>query len=285
MLPRDGEIRSLSPMTELDPDPSPEEELLKQFTEAGDRRTKRSEVLEALDEEWLMAARLVSAYKDLFLDAERLKVLNLIAGPLLLLTRDVLWEYLLLRVARLTDTPTAGRNRENESLSVLWLPLLFGDTAVEDEQKAELDVLAKEARRAADFARQRRNQQVAHFDLDRARDDVTGFLGDRRPAVAVPLEEATLEKMDRALEAVHRTLDTAFRYDGGKGIEPADDLKIGTVMLDRAIPLVEAVQFIDAMVDPGRGGPSGAKTAPEFLAKLEPELLEKVRALGPLRRS
>ena len=272
-------------MTEMDRDPSPEEELLKQVREAGDRRTKRSEVLEALEEEWLMAARLVSAYKDIFHDAERLKVLNLIAGPLLGLTYDVLWEYLLLRVARLTDTPTAGRNREKESLSVLWLPSLFGGNAVEDEQKAELKVLAEEARTAANFARQWRNKQVVHRDLDRARDDGTRFLGGKRPAVAVPLEEATLEKMDRALGAVHRALDAAFRYDGGVRIEPADELGIGAALLDRAIPLVEAVQFIDALVDPGRGGPSGVKTAPEFLAKLDPELIEKVRALGPLRLS
>ena len=272
-------------MTEMDRDPSPEEEFLREVREAGDRLTKRSEVLQALEEEWLVTARLVSVHKNLFLDAERLEVLNLIAGPLLRLTHDVLWEYLLLRVARLTDTPTAGRDREKESLSVRWLPSLFGGSAVEDEQKAELKVLAEEAWRAGSFARQWRNKQVGHRDLDRARDDVTRFLGDKRPAVAVPLEEATLEKMDRALEAVHRALDTAFRYDGGGGIEPADDLKIGAAMLDRAMPLVEAVQFIDALVDPGRGGPSGVKTAPEFLAKLEPELLEKVRALAPLGRS
>ena len=272
-------------MTEMDRDPSPEEEFLKEVREAGDRLTKRSEVLQALADEWLVTARLVSVYKNLFLDAERLEVLNLIAGPLLRLTHDVLWEYLLLRVARLTDTPTAGRDREKEILSVLWLPSLFGGVAGEDEQRAGLEVLAEEAKKAANFARQWRNRLVAHVDLDRARDDVTYLLGDRRPAVAAPLEEATLEKMDRALEAVHRALDTAFRYDGWGGIEPADDLKIGAAMLDRAMPLVEAVQFIDALVDPGRGGPSGVKTAPEFLAKLEPELIEKVRALGPLSRS
>ena len=272
-------------MTEMDRDPSPEEELLRQVRKAGDRVTKRSEVLQALEEEWLVAARLVSVYKDLFLDAERLEVLNLIAGPLLRLTQDVLWEYLLLRVARLTDSPVAGREREKESLSVLWLPSLFGGDAVEDEQKAELRALAEKAKKAAKFAHQWRNKQVAHRDLDGARDDVTHLLRDKRPALAEPLEEATLEKMDRALEAVRRALDTAFRYDGGTdmGIEPEDvALEIGTALLDRAIPFVEAVQFVDALVDSGRAAPCGAKTAPEFLEKLKPDLLEKFRALGSL---
>ena len=171
---------------------------------------------------------------------------------------------------------------------MLWLPLLFGGDAVEDEQKKELEVLAKKAKKAAKFARQWRNKQVAHRDLDGARDDVTHFLGDKRPAVAAPLEEATLEKMDRALEAVRRALDTAFRYDGGTdmGIEPEDvALEIGTALLDRAVPLVEAVQFIDALVDSGREAPRGVKTAPDLLEKLEPDLLEKVRGLGPLRLS
>ena len=156
----------------------------------------------------------------------------------------------------------------------------------EDEQKKrKLDVLAERAKKAAKFARQWRNKHVAHRDLDIARADVTHFLRDKRPAVAAPLEEATLEKMGRALEAVHRALDTAFRYDGGKGIdiEPEDvALEIGAALLDRAIPFVEAVQFIDALVDPGRETPRGVKTAPEFLEKLEPDLLEEVRALGSL---
>lgn len=270
-------------MTETDRDASPEEEFLRQVRDAGDRMTKRSEVLQALEEEWLVAARLVSVYKDLFLDAKRLEILNLIGGPLLRLTHDVLWEYLLLRVARLTDTPVTGRDPEKESLSVLWLPMLF-----EDEQKTKLKVLAEKARKAAKFARQWRNKRVAHRDLDVARDDVTHFLGDKRPPVAAPLKEATLEKMDRALESVRRALDTAFRYDGGTdmGIEPEDvALEIGAALLDRAIPLVEAVQFIDALVDSGREAPRGLKTAPEFLEKLEPDLLQKVRALGPLRLS
>ena len=261
-------------MTEMDREPS-SEDLLQQLREECERRTKRSELLEALEQEWLMAARLVSAYKDLFLDAERLEVVYLIAGQLLRLTQGVLGECLLLRVARLTDTPVDGRQRE--SLSVLWLPLLF-----EDEQKAELEALAEEAKEAGRFARPWRNQRVAHVDLDRARDDVTSFLGDKRPPVAAPLEEATLAKVDRALEAVYRALDTAFQYDGEEGIEPADGLEIGAALLDRTVPLVEAVQLIDALVDPGREGPAGVKTAPEFLEKFNPDLLERIRALGSI---
>lgn len=37
-----------------------------------------------------------SVYKNLFFDAERLEVLNLVVAPLLRLTHDVLWEYLIL---------------------------------------------------------------------------------------------------------------------------------------------------------------------------------------------
>lgn len=247
-------------------------------------------MLQALEDEWVVAAGLVSVYENLFFDAERLEVLNLVAGPLLRLTQDVLWECLLLRVARLTDPPTAGREREKGSLSVLWLPRLFGGDEVEDQQKAKLKVLVEEAKEAAKFARQWRNQRVAHVDLDRARDDVTHIFRDMRPAVAKPLEPATLEEMGRALQAVHRALDTAFKYaNGGENIgsiEPAAvTLEIGTKVSERAIRLVEAVQFIDTMADPERGSSLGVEEAIEFIKKLGPELIEEVRALGPLKLS
>ncbi len=269
---------------------SREEEFLEALKEAADRQTKRSEVLRALEEEWIVAARLLSVYKNLFFDAERLEVLNLVAGPLLRLTHDVLWEYLLLRVARLTDPPTSGRGREKESLSVLWLPRLFGGDVVEDQQKAKLKVLIEEAKKATEFARQWRNQRVAHVDLDWARDDVTHFFRDMRPAVAKPLEPATWEEMDRALQAVHRALDTAFRYNAGKkeigAITPtAVTLEIGTTVSDRAVRFVEAVQFIDTMADPERGGYLGVEEASEFLEKLGPDLLKEVRARRPLKLS
>ncbi|MDE2979180.1 MAG: hypothetical protein OXU63_16910 [Acidobacteriota bacterium] len=279
-------------MTETDRDPLPEEdvpheELLKHLTEAADRLTKRSEVLQALEDEWIVAARLVSVYKNLFFDSERLEVLNLVAGPLLRLTQDVLWEYLLLRVARLTDPPAAGRKREKESLSVLGIPSLFGGDEEEDQQKAGLQVLVAEANEAAKFARQWRNQTVAHVDLERARDGVTHFLADKRPPVAKPLEPATVEKMDRALEAVHRALDTALKHHLGRenmgAIEPAAvTLEIGTAVADRAIQLVQAVQYIDALADPGRRKPLSGETASGFLEKLDPDFLEKVRTLGPI---
>ncbi len=273
-------------MTETDHGPSPETETLEEVKEAADRLAKRSEVLQALEDEWVVAAGLVSVYENLFFDAERLEVLNLVVGPLLRLTQDVLWEYLLLRVARLTDPPTAGREREKESLSVLWLQRLFGADELEDQQKAKLKVLVEEAKEAAKFARQWRNKRVVHVDLDRARDDVTHIFRGMRPAVAKPLEPATLEEMDRALQAVHRALDTAFKYANIGSIEPAAvTLEIGTKVSERAIRLVEAVQFIDTMADPERGSSLGGEEATEFLEKLGPELVEEVRALGPLRLS
>lgn len=282
-------------MTETETGPSPEAEslegeLLEAIKEAADHLTKRSEVLQALEDEWIVAARLVSVYENLFFDAERLEVLNLVAGPLLRLTHDVLWEYLLLRVARLTDPPAGGREREKESLSVLWLPRLFGGDEVEDQQKAKLNVLVEEAKKAAEFARQWRNRRVAHVDLDWARDDVTHFFRGKRPAVAQHLEPATWEKMDRALQAVHRALDAALKFNRGRenegAIEPtAVSLEIGTTVSDRATRFVEAVQFIDAMADPERGSSLGVEEATEFLEKLGPELIEEVRALGPLKLS
>lgn len=193
-------------------------------------------------------------------------------------------------MARLTDPPTAGREREKESLSVLWLPRLFGGDEVEEQQKAKLKVLVEEAKKAAKFARQWRNQRVVHVNLDRARDDVNHIFRDMRPAVAKPLEPATWEEMDRALQAVHRALDTAFKYANGRenrgSIEPAAvTLEIGTKVSERAIRLVEAVQFIDTMADPERGSSLGVEEAMEFLEKLGPELIEEVRALGPLKLS
>ena len=131
---------------------------------------------------------------------------------------------------------------------------------------------------------------VAHSDLDRATDGATRFLGKTRPAVAKPLKPATLASIDRALETVRRALDTALQYDCDRENDPvleppAAASEIGTALFDRATGLVAAVQFIDALADPEHECAVDVETASRLLGKLEPALLEKVRALGPLRLS
>lgn len=62
--------------------------------------TERERVLHLLREEWASAEWLLQEFRGLFSDSERLSILNGIAGPLLVLVKEVLQENLLLRVAR-----------------------------------------------------------------------------------------------------------------------------------------------------------------------------------------
>lgn len=81
-------------------------------------------VLALLKNEWAHAEGTLQEFRGLFSDGQRLAVLNGVAGPLLALVQDVLWENLLLQVARLTDpVQTAG----HKNLTFQQIPAFFTD--------------------------------------------------------------------------------------------------------------------------------------------------------------
>ena len=79
-------------------------------------------------------------YVDLFTQADRVQVLNHTAPALFRIIQNALWEQMLLRIARLTDSPASGKGKEN--LTILNLPRLVEDPG----KKAELDELVNTAK-------------------------------------------------------------------------------------------------------------------------------------------
>lgn len=190
-------------------------------------------VLHLLKNEWAHAEWILGEYRDLFSHGERLAVLNAVAGPFLGLVQDVLWENLLLRVARLTD-PVRTTGRKN--LTFQQIPAFFTD---QPEKHRDLDTHVQAAIDAAKFARDWRNRRIGHRDLEHSLD-----------RQAKPLETASLQRVDAALAAIHRILNTIASYDNAELIRQARGGGAGGFYYG-TLRLVTAVQFIDGIIDPG----------------------------------
>jgi hypothetical protein len=130
----------------------------------------------------------------------RVKILNAAAGSFFHLLQQVLWRDVLLYLCRLTDSAEIGR-RENATITVL--PRLISDDAVQ----RRVSTLITKALEKSEFARDRRNRQIAHVDLNLAmkrtanplaaatRRDVTVAIG----AVGAVLNEVSLHYRDQTL--------------------------------------------------------------------------------------
>jgi hypothetical protein len=189
-------------------------------------------VLLLLKNEWAHAEWTLQEFRDLFSDGERLAVLNGVAGPLMALLQDVLWENLLLQVARLTDpVRTAG----HENLTLQQIPAFFAD---QPEKHRELSDHVHAAVGAATFARDWRNRRIGHRDLEHSLD-----------RQARPLEKASLERVDAALAAVHRILDTIAGYEHAQLRRQPTGSNAADGFYYRTLRLVAAVQFIDGIID------------------------------------
>lgn len=189
-------------------------------------------VLHLLKNEWAHAEWTLQEFRDLFSDAERLAVLNGVAGPLMALLQDVLWENLLLQVARLTDpVQTAG----HKNLTFQQIPAFFTD---QREKHRELSAHVQDAVDAAAFARDWRNRRIGHRDLEHSLD-----------RQAKPLEKASLERVDAALAAIHRILDTIARYERAQLSRQPSGSDAADAFFYRTLRLVTAVQLIDGIID------------------------------------
>ncbi len=106
---------------------------------------------------WLHAKWL--EYRKLFAHSpERIDLLNETASFLFGVVQEVMWEDILLSIARLTDPPkSAGK----DNLTITRLPLLVTDSALASRAKALIDI----ARSRCEFARAWRHRRLAHRDL------------------------------------------------------------------------------------------------------------------------
>ena len=190
-------------------------------------------LLHLLKNEWAHAEWTLQEFRDLFSDGKRLAVLNGVAGPLMALVQDVLWENLLLQVARLTDpVRTAG----HKNLTFQQIPAFFTD---QPERHRELGDHVQAAVDAAAFARDWRNRRIGHRDLEHSLD-----------RQAKPLEKASLQRADAALAAVHRILDTIEGYEHAHLSRQPSGSNAADGFYYRTLRLVTAVQFIDSIIDP-----------------------------------
>ena len=198
---------------------------------------------------------MLQEFRGLSSDGERLALLNGIAGPLMVLVREVFWEDLLLRVARLTDPVRTGKH---QNLTLQQIPEFFDG---QPEKHRDLARQVQAAVEAADFARDWRNRSIGHKDLRHSLN-----------REAKPLERASLRQADEALAAVHRVLATIARYDHASLSRRVVGSNAAAGFFNRGSWLVEAVQFIEELIDPyGTSEITDRALCNAFLEKLEHE--------------
>ena len=149
-----------------------------------------------------------SQYVQLFAEKpERLELLNSTAPFFFFVVQRTLWYDTLLGLT-LLSAPVKTMNKDN--LTIRRLSPLLDD----DNLRAEVEVLVMQAVEASAFAADWRNREIAHRDLALA-------LGRE----AKPLESATREKVEKALQALAEVLNrvdlhylkstTHYLYSGG----------------------------------------------------------------------
>ncbi len=129
-------------------------------------------------------------YRILFAESpERIELLNGVAGFFFHVIQKVLWEDVVIHIARLTDPP---KSVGKDNLTLLRLAAAVQVPAL----SLEITNLVEQARTDAEFARVWRNRHLAHRDLELAVDDR-----------ATPLPGISRENMERALAAVREVLN------------------------------------------------------------------------------
>jgi hypothetical protein len=121
---------------------------------------------------------------------ERLHILNRATGFFFRVVEDVLWDDVLLHIARLTDPAKQGIY---ENLTLRRLPSLFTDPKL----KSELGKLVNRVDTESAFARDWRNRRIAHSELALAVN-----------ASATPLVGASRQNVENVLELVRSILNT-----------------------------------------------------------------------------
>lgn len=191
-----------------------------------------------LSNEWTWALLRLKEFRELFGREQDVALLNALTGGAFTWDiQQIFWDDILLRVCRLTDRRTSGRQR---NLSIRVLPPFVK----EKEQELFLDVqtLVNKAVARADFARDWRNRRISHSAWDRTIEP------------AKPLTKITLQQVEGALEAVHAVLNAISM--GLLDAELANTVVVtprSRAFLCYARQLVDSVKFIDGLID-GEGG-------------------------------
>ncbi|MHB8383184.1 MAG: AbiU2 domain-containing protein [Candidatus Binataceae bacterium] len=127
-------------------------------------------------------------HRVLFESSEVVQLLNSVAGHFFFVIHEVLFEDIVLHIARLTDPPQS-RGRDN-------LTLLRLSKAVPETLVTEIKNLVDQTERHAQFAKDWRNRHLAHRDLELAVDER-----------ATPLSRVTCESVGIALASMGAVLN------------------------------------------------------------------------------
>lgn len=153
---------------------------------------------------WLHAKWL--EYRKLYASSpKRIDLLNETAGFFFRVVQDVLWEDVLLHLARLTDSPkSAGK----QNLTINRLPALIAEPALAEEIRE----LVQTAMQRCSFAREWRHRHLAHRDLDLALESLhaTPLPGASRQVVAEAL--AALAAVLNRVEGHYFDTEVAFGH-------------------------------------------------------------------------
>jgi hypothetical protein len=155
-------------------------------------------------------------YETLYGTKERVSLLNESSGHFWYSIQEMLFDYILLGLCRLTDPPQT-RGRGNLTLRRLY-------ELEPGRYKAELRKLVDRAEALTRFARDWRNRRIAHNDLDLTISAVSR------------LAPATRKKVSKSLEAIHDVLRwiTIRHFDSDMGYLPLgeDDANELMVVID-----------------------------------------------------
>ena len=208
----------------------------------------------SLSNDWTWALLRLKEYQVLFGRKEDVTFLNMLTGGSFLWDiQQIFWEDLLLRVCRLTDPRTSGRNR---NLSIQALPPFVKEK--EPTLFLKIQKLVNKAVAKADFARDWRNRRISHSAWDRTMEP------------AKPLTTATLKQIQDALDSVHAVLNAiSIRL---LGTELANTVSASPprsrAFLCYARQLADSVKFIDGLIDrEGRTEFTDHEAARTFLRK------------------
>jgi len=131
-------------------------------------------------------------YTQLFsTSSSRLELINSTASFFFYMVEIVVWEDVLLHIAKLTDKE---KSCGHDNLSICHLHKLLDDAELTAKSINLIDI----ARDKSAFARDWRNRKIAHFDLKLMTTEQS----------AIPLEPAGRNNIDKALDAIAAVLNT-----------------------------------------------------------------------------
>jgi len=138
---------------------------------------------------WTYALIKSREFRLLYSNRDNLGLINAIGGRFFASIQDVLYDDILLQLTRITDKPQIVGHK---NLTIRMLPEYCDD----EDLSREVEKLVLQVVIATDFARNWRNKRIAHMDYEHHMDSISN-----------PLESASLEKVQIALDAIHTVLN------------------------------------------------------------------------------